>query len=343
MASLSELFAKLKKQNFGVNDSLIASTVMHPSEAAKRFGNKFSHDVNTAAGLADLYDNPNPLYAPSEDQQAKSALDLAGLMQTGAFPFAPSGEGTLGSIKAYHGTPYSFDKFDMSKIGTGEGAQAYGHGLYFAGNPAVANEYMKVKPSIPLPPRRLFQGQELDPGTPEYRAARLVQDTPLLKARKEVQGWIDDISGIPERAKDVEGYRRTLEILNRATSKKDFKTENPKPKLYEVSIEWPDKAREASNPMGPEHFLDWDKPISQQSPFIQDIINKQLPGNGDKLGEDLYWSLAHGQPASEKSKILREMGIPGLRYLDQGSRKAGEGTSNYVTFSDLIPNIINRR
>ena len=38
------------------------------------------------------------------------------------------------AIKAYHGSPYDFERFDMSKIGTGEGAQAYGHGLYFAEN-----------------------------------------------------------------------------------------------------------------------------------------------------------------------------------------------------------------
>ena len=41
-------------------------------------------------------------------------------------------------IKAYHGSPHDFDKFDLSKIGTGEGAQAYGHGLYFAESPKVA-------------------------------------------------------------------------------------------------------------------------------------------------------------------------------------------------------------
>jgi hypothetical protein len=34
-------------------------------------------------------------------------------------------------IKAFHGSPHDFDKFDMSKIGTGEGAQAYGHGHVF--------------------------------------------------------------------------------------------------------------------------------------------------------------------------------------------------------------------
>ena len=52
------------------------------------------------------------------------------------------------AIKAYHGTPHSFDKFDMSKIGTGEGAQAYGHGLYFAESPDVADEYRRATSSL---------------------------------------------------------------------------------------------------------------------------------------------------------------------------------------------------
>ena len=43
------------------------------------------------------------------------------------------------AITTYHGSPHDFDEFDMSKIGTGEGAQAYGHGLYFAENENVAN------------------------------------------------------------------------------------------------------------------------------------------------------------------------------------------------------------
>jgi hypothetical protein len=46
-------------------------------------------------------------------------------------------------ITAYHGSPHKFSKFDMSKIGTGEGAQAYGHGLYFAENPNVARNIPK--------------------------------------------------------------------------------------------------------------------------------------------------------------------------------------------------------
>ncbi len=44
-------------------------------------------------------------------------------------------------IRAYHGSPHDFDRFDISKIGTGEGAQAYGPGLYFAEREGVAKSY----------------------------------------------------------------------------------------------------------------------------------------------------------------------------------------------------------
>ena len=42
---------------------------------------------------------------------------------------------------AYHGTPYSFDHFDLGAIGTGEGAQAHGYGLYFAQDKEIAENY----------------------------------------------------------------------------------------------------------------------------------------------------------------------------------------------------------
>ena len=47
----------------------------------------------------------------------------------------------LNMIDAYHGSPHKFSKFSTESIGTGEGAQAYGHGLYFAENPKVAGQY----------------------------------------------------------------------------------------------------------------------------------------------------------------------------------------------------------
>jgi hypothetical protein len=42
---------------------------------------------------------------------------------------------------AFHGTPHLFSKFSTDHIGSGEGAQAYGWGLYFAENKSVAKSY----------------------------------------------------------------------------------------------------------------------------------------------------------------------------------------------------------
>lgn len=43
----------------------------------------------------------------------------------------------------YHGTPHVFNRFDMSKVGTGDGLSKYGHGLYFADTIEAAQYYAK--------------------------------------------------------------------------------------------------------------------------------------------------------------------------------------------------------
>ena len=53
--------------------------------------------------------------------------------------FVTRGGKTL--LEAWHGSPHKFDKFSMDQIGTGEGAQAYGHGLYFADDIDEAKRY----------------------------------------------------------------------------------------------------------------------------------------------------------------------------------------------------------
>lgn len=50
--------------------------------------------------------------------------------------------GVTFSIAALHASPHSFRKFDTAFMGKGEGAQAYGWGLYFAENPEVNRSYM---------------------------------------------------------------------------------------------------------------------------------------------------------------------------------------------------------
>ena len=50
--------------------------------------------------------------------------------------------GVTFSITALHASPHSFRKFSTDFMGKGEGAQAYGWGLYFAENPKVNRSYM---------------------------------------------------------------------------------------------------------------------------------------------------------------------------------------------------------
>ncbi len=50
--------------------------------------------------------------------------------------------GVTFSITALHASPHSFRKFSTDYMGQGEGAQAYGWGLYFAENPEVNRAYM---------------------------------------------------------------------------------------------------------------------------------------------------------------------------------------------------------
>ena len=45
---------------------------------------------------------------------------------------------------AWHGSPYDFDKFDLGAIGTGEGNQVHGWGLYFAKDKKVSKQYKDV-------------------------------------------------------------------------------------------------------------------------------------------------------------------------------------------------------
>ena len=46
--------------------------------------------------------------------------------------------------RAWHGTPYNFERFDIGKIGAGVGDQVHGWGLYFAKNKKVSDNYKKV-------------------------------------------------------------------------------------------------------------------------------------------------------------------------------------------------------
>jgi hypothetical protein len=151
----------------------------------------------------------------------------------------------------------------------------------------------------------------------------------------------------------------------------------PKGSMYEVRIN-----------ADPEQFLDWDKPLSEQSGTVRDAIEKSFrakPGADDLVwrnpssGEEINlselsglersvtertlakqkygkvqprWmhdyessgpqSAAFGADPVKQAATLREAGIPGIKYLDAGSRSAGDGSRNYVVFDDKLVEIVKK-
>ncbi len=238
----------------------------------------------------------------------------------------------------WHGSPHKFDKFDASKIGTGEGAQAYGHGLYLAENPGVADSYAKAL-AISKDPLLAYEGIPKSPAR-DYALTMLSKNG---GDKGSAIRALDNVINNPQMFRDshVDLSTKARGIINDVdpTKIQELGGQN----LYKVDL--PD-----------EHIakmLDWDKPLSQQHPDVQAALSgpqvmsavKRLKQSGQlgdysaddllKLkGEDWYDILrqANGDRNDAPSAFLKSRGIPGIRYLDGGSRGEGAGTSNYVIF-----------
>jgi hypothetical protein len=214
-------------------------------------------------------------------------------------------------IKAYHGSPHDFDKFSMDKIGTGEGAQAYGHGLYFAENEGVAKSYRDAQTAsrVSGPEGTAARWLHMSKGD----AKEAARD---LRAEAEFQASFPNHS--PAQVKDALDAVALLESGNFSAPKTG--------RMYEVALH-----------ATPDSFLDWDKPLSGQSPQVRATLDKLGVEQAPHLNES-YLSVVHSlapkmgvgevpfeQVRSRISDALAKEGVPGIRYLDQGSRLSKVG------------------
>ncbi len=243
--------------------------------------------------------------------------------------------GAARGLRVYHGSPYDFERFSLSKVNTGEGAQAYGHGLYFAEAEKTAKTYRDdITKELAL--KEAQQSGQIS--NPAWKAATIVNQ---YGGEKEA---IDALQKAVDR-----GYTHNQEFIDaiKAGAHKEIKI--PKGSMYEVGL----RAKE-------DDFLDWDKPLSQQPQVTEKLVEagvlkpdgsltfmyNETPKRGGELYERLTSPLAQKLTGSEgqaaASEFLREKGIPGLRYLDRGSRAAGEGTRNYVVFDDSMIEILRK-
>jgi len=219
---------------------------------------------------------------------------------------------TLGSARkrAYHGTPHKVDKFSTSKIGTGEGAQAYGWGLYFAESEGVAANYQKELGGVQ------FEGKTVNPRG-DYIAFRLATNlAPVLKrgktgeeARKIVREMLAHQATTYQQSQPTlaGNAQKQLDLLD------SIKTIGQGGNLYTVEL-LPDE----------DEFLDWDKPLSEQSEKVKAALGKfetdEYPfwkSDGGGFYQQLAREVGTSADASDE---LTALGIPGIRYLDGGSR-----------------------
>lgn len=227
----------------------------------------------------------------------------------------------MAGATVWHGSPHTFSKFDASKIGTGEGAQAYGHGLYLAESPQVAGQYQKeLGTNVTLNGKPFYDKRGIKLSTTGDSNI----DDYLLAHHGDMDAAIADaVSG---------GDHAAVPALQALKEKGAVQNQNTG-SLYKVDL--PD-----------EHIarmLDWDKPLSQQHPDVQASLNQYSeltgkPFDPNATGEQIYRSLRGSNlPQAdagqiESAKQLNWAGIPGIRYLDGGSRGTGTGTSNFVVF-----------
>jgi len=225
-------------------------------------------------------------------------------------------------IKAYHGSPHSFDKFSLDKIGAGNEKQAYGHGLYFADNEDVAKIY---KQSNSATAKLRYDGKPIRGETRKSVAWWLEH----LKGDKDAVKDLWERSYKPEHWKTSEG-KRELKILDELDYSK-LKSGN----LYEVNIN-----------ADPDTMLDWYKPLSEQSDAVKGLLDELSAGmpassiEDTTTGQQLYSALAKN-PEAASAELLKS-GIPGIKYSDSLSTGAKKGTSNYVIFDDSLIDIIKK-
>jgi len=299
---------------------------------------------------------------------------------------------TIAELDVYHGTPHTFPaeegaplgRFRSEKIGTGEGAQAYGYGLYLAEAPQTGMQY-KASTSANMydTSKGIIRSSDLvdELFNSSGKVPKGLESSYRAKANEVVRDLImgESAKNIAEKLKNSK-YGKTYTGLIKA-----IEDMSPKPttgNLYKVDL--PDAKI--------EQMLDWDKPLSQQSKKVQDALKRRIvdvqptdnfdmggnarlrdnrmgqfdktkpypwllvanSGNGtsafglsqkdvdrmfgqkdaaDLTGEQILSRVAQQQGGqAQASEYLRSLGIPGIKYLDQGSRGVGQGTRNFVVF-----------
>jgi len=276
------------------------------------------------------------------DTNSQYLLDKGFTLGSGATD--KKGAAAIQGIRAYHSSPHDITpapghplgKFDLAKIGTGEGAQMYGHGIYLAENPAVSGQGGQYWNQF----KNRFGGDEA-------KAMEMLQSSKFDRGQavEAVQRQIDELQrrinpgGIFDKPHMADAWRRAQEQIAELSAHRDLLASGKPvgPRTYEVNIN-----------ADPAHLLDWDKKMTAPelehfaskfdatSPTTRNMLEEwsyqnQKRGFPMPAGEDIVRELKGvGSNAKNFSRTLNEAGIPGIKYLDEGSRISSPGQIDLI-------------
>lgn len=247
--------------------------------------------------------------------------------------------------KAYHGSPYTFDHFDLGAIGTGEGNQAHGWGLYFAQDKKIAENYKDIlgaNSGEVITGKTKYKINE-DGNWYDENTGNIIEDiNPLSMALTEVLETGNGnkaVEGLQKFIKSKEGKtaQAVISQVKRAKEAIRLLKENgffghEQKTAFEVEI--------------PEdnEMLDEFKNINKQPRKVQTAIRKawrEIGYNPSALhymsGREFYKQLASelgGEKAA--SEKLNSLGVKGITYDGLVDGKC------FVVFDDKAIQIINR-
>lgn len=235
-------------------------------------------------------------------------------------------------IRAYHGSPHNFEKFDLSKVGTGEGNQAFGPGLYFAENENVARGYRD---------RLAMLGPHAARGEgPQGIAAR------LLDAGLSVDEALAELTNrirYPHVQRGLAARNpQTMEFAsNIAEAKRLLTHPSARGHMYEVNIH-----------SDPDKFIDWDRiHTSGFTPpdALKELVDNRIKAlygparNSDNVSYNIRTDVTQDVLKDPKSLVaLRDAGVPGVQYYDAGSRGNMGGSRNFVVFDDKTIELVRK-
>ena len=255
-------------------------------------------------------------------------------------------------IIAFHGSGADFDRFGLDKIGTGEGSQAFGYGLYFTDSEDIAKFYRETlrqeRNMLHLDGKMLDSVYTAD--NVEKFGDYVAKNFPS-SIHDDVYMVLDNLGqglgSIQDADNLASGTFRTAtekQIYNKI--RKDLSLpELPEGKTYKVALA-----------PKPDELLDYDKPLSEQPEMLKKLQNitefktyKSQFGNTDNLekltGKELYSFLednkAVPQKGKEVSKQLNDVGIKGIKYkAGQLSGIKDSKNTNFVIFDENLINIL---